>query len=54
LTSLLSPGTNRAAANAIVEYADFGRRYTKRTDQVQRSFEDGQLKQGGLELVLGA
>jgi len=49
-----SPGTKWAAANAIVEYSDFGRRYTKRTDQMQRSFEDNQLKQRGLELVLGA
>jgi hypothetical protein len=53
-TSGSSPGTKWAAANAIAEYADFGRRYTRRTDQVQRSFEDTQLKQRGLELVLGA
>jgi phage/plasmid-like protein (TIGR03299 family) len=44
-TSGNSPGTKWAAANAIAEYADFGRRYTRRTDQVQRSFEDTQLKQ---------
>ena len=49
-----SPGTKWAAANAIAEFSDFGRRYTTRTDQVQRSFEDGQLKQRGLELVLAA
>ena len=49
-----SPGTKWAAANAVAEFSDFGRRYTKRTDQVQRSFEDGQLKQRGLELVLAA
>ena len=49
-----SPGTRWAAANAIAEFSDFGRRYTKRTDQMQRSFEQGQLKQAGLELVLAA
>ena len=48
------PGTNGCAVNVIAEHADFGRRYTKRTNQVQRSFEDGQLTQRGLELVLGA
>jgi hypothetical protein len=53
-TSGNSSGTKWAAANAIAEYADFGRRYTWRTDQVQRSFEDTGLKQRGLELVLGA
>lgn len=53
-TSGNSPGTKWAAANAIAEYADFGRRYTKRTDQVQRSFEDGELKQRGYELVKAA
>jgi hypothetical protein len=47
-----APGTKWCAANAIAEYADFGRRYTKRSNQVQRSFEDTQLKQRGLELVL--
>lgn len=49
-----SPGSKWAAANAVAEYADFGRRYTKRSDQVQRSFEDSELKQRGLELVLAA
>jgi hypothetical protein len=53
-TSGNSPGTKWAAANAIAEYADFGRRYTRRTDQMHRSFEDTELKQRGLELVLGA
>jgi phage/plasmid-like protein (TIGR03299 family) len=46
--------TKWCAANAVAEYADFGRRYTKRSNQVQRSFEDTQLKQRGLELVLAA
>ena len=49
-----APGTKWCAANAIAEWADFGRRYTRRTNQVQRSFEDNQAKQRGLELVLGA
>jgi phage/plasmid-like protein (TIGR03299 family) len=49
-----APGTKWCAVNAIAEHADFGRRYTKRTNQVQRSFEDTQLKQRGLELVLAA
>jgi phage/plasmid-like protein (TIGR03299 family) len=53
-TSGNSPHTKWAAANAIAEHADFGRRYTARTDQVQRSFEDTQLKQRGLELVIAA
>lgn len=53
-TSGNSPGTKWAAANAIAEHADFGRRYTRRTNQVQRSFEDTELKQRGLELVLAA
>jgi hypothetical protein len=48
------PARSWGAANAIAEYAEFGRRYTKRTDQVQRSFEDRQLKQRGLELVIAA
>jgi phage/plasmid-like protein (TIGR03299 family) len=47
-----APGTKWCAANAICEWADYGRRYTKRTNQVQRSFEDTQLKQRGLELVI--
>jgi Domain of unknown function (DUF932) len=49
-----APGTKWCAVNAIAEYADYGRRYTKRSNQVQRSFEDTQLKQRGLELVVGA
>jgi phage/plasmid-like protein (TIGR03299 family) len=44
-------GTKWAALNAVAEYADYGRRYTKRTSQVQRSFEDGRLKQHALDLV---
>ncbi len=49
-----APGSKWCAANAIAEYADFGRRYTRRSNQVQRSFEDTQLKQRGLELLLEA
>jgi phage/plasmid-like protein (TIGR03299 family) len=47
-------GSKWCAANAIAEYADFGRRYTRRSNQVQRSFEDTQLKQRGLEPLLDA
>jgi len=49
-----SPGTKWCAANAVAEYADWYRRYTVRTDQMARSFEDHDLKQRGLELVLAA
>jgi hypothetical protein len=36
------------------EHLDYGRRYTTRTNQVQRSFEDTALKQRALELVSAA
>jgi hypothetical protein len=49
-----SPGTKWTAFNAIAEHLDFGRRYTARTNQVQRSFEDTALKQRTLDLVLAA
>jgi len=49
-----SPGTKWVAFNAVAEHLDYGRRYTSRTSQVQRSFEDAALKQRALELVLGA
>jgi nicotinamide mononucleotide (NMN) deamidase PncC len=49
-----SPGTKWVAVNAIAEHLDHGRRYTSRTNQVQRSFEDTALKQRALELVLAA
>lgn len=49
-----SPGTKWCAANAVAEYADWYRRYTVRTDQMARSFEDQTIKQRGLELVLSA
>ncbi len=49
-----SPGTKWVAFNAVAEYADYGRRYSKRTDQVQRSFEDVSLKQRALELITNA
>jgi elongation factor P hydroxylase len=42
------------AFNAIAEHLDYGRRYTSRTNQIQRSFEDATLKQLALELVLAA
>ena len=49
-----SPGSKWVAFNAIAEHLDYGRRYTARTDQVQRSFEDTTLKQRALELVMTA
>jgi phage/plasmid-like protein (TIGR03299 family) len=49
-----SPGTKWVAFNAVAEYLDYGRRYTSRTNQVQRSFEDTALKQRALDLVLAA
>jgi hypothetical protein len=49
-----APGSKWCAANAIAEHADFGRRYTRRSNQVQRSFEDDRLKQRGFELLLEA
>jgi phage/plasmid-like protein (TIGR03299 family) len=53
-TSGNSPGTKWVAFNAIAEYLDYGRRYTARTNQVQRSFEDASLKQRALELISAA
>jgi phage/plasmid-like protein (TIGR03299 family) len=49
-----SPGTKWTAFNAIAEHLDYGRRYTARTNQVQRSFEDTALKQRALDLVAAA
>jgi phage/plasmid-like protein (TIGR03299 family) len=41
-------------ANAMCEWSDFGRRYTVRTDQVARSFEDRSYKQEAIDLVVDA
>jgi hypothetical protein len=49
-----SPGTKWCAWNAVAEHADWCRRYTKRTDQVQRSFEDQDIKEKALKLVVAA
>lgn len=49
-----SPGSKWVAWNAIAEQLDYGRRYTTRTNQVQRSFEDVSLKQRALDLVIAA
>ena len=49
-----SPGSKWVAFNAIAEHPDYGRRYTTRTNQVQRSFEDTSLKQRALELIVSA
>ena len=53
-TSGNSPGSKWVAFNAIGEHFDYGRRYTTRTNQIQRSFEDAPLKQRALELVVPA
>jgi phage/plasmid-like protein (TIGR03299 family) len=49
-----SPGTKWIAFNAIAEHLDYGRRYSGRINQVQRSFDDTPLKQRALDLVLAA
>jgi phage/plasmid-like protein (TIGR03299 family) len=49
-----APGTKWCAANAIAEYTDYGRKMTKRGNQVARSFDDNAIKQRGFELVLAA
>jgi phage/plasmid-like protein (TIGR03299 family) len=49
-----SPGSKWVAYNAIAEHLDHGRRYTTRSNQMQRSFEDTALKQRALELVVAA
>jgi hypothetical protein len=49
-----SPGTKWTAFNAVAEHLEYGRRYTTRTNQVRRSFEDTALKQRALELVAAA
>jgi len=53
-TSGNSPGTKWVALNAIAEHLDYGRRYSTRTNQVQRSFEDASRKQRALELICAA
>jgi hypothetical protein len=42
------------AFKSVAEHLDYGRRYTTRTNQVQRSFEDTSLKQRALGLVTAA
>ena len=49
-----SPGSKWVAFNAVAEQLDYGRRYTSRTNQVQRSFEDTSLKQRAIQLVSAA
>ena len=49
-----SPRSKWTAFNAVAEHLDYGRRYTARTNQVQRSFEDTALKQRALDLVVAA
>jgi hypothetical protein len=47
-------GSKWTAFNAIAEHLDYGRRYTARTNQVRRSFEDTALKKRALDLVPAA
>lgn len=49
-----APRSKWVAFNAIAEHLDYGRPYTTRTSQVQRSFEDTSLKQRAFELVSAA
>jgi phage/plasmid-like protein (TIGR03299 family) len=49
-----SPGSKWVAYNSIAEHLDYGRRYTSRTSQVQRSFQDVALKQRALDMVIAA
>ena len=49
-----SPGRKRVAFNAIAEHLEYGPRYTARSNQVQRSFEDTPRKRRALELVMTA
>ena len=49
-----SPRSKWTAFNAIAEHLDYGRRYTTRTSQVQRSFEDTSVKQRASDLVTAA
>jgi hypothetical protein len=49
-----SLGTRWVAWPAIAEHLDDGRRYTSRTNQVHRSFEDTSLKRRALELIAAA
>ena len=53
-TSGNGPGSKWVAFNAIAEHLDYGRRYTTRSNQVQRSFEDTTIKRRALELVMTA
>lgn len=47
-----SGGTAWCAVNAIAEHEDFGRRYTVKTNQVARSFEDDYRKSKALQYVV--
>jgi hypothetical protein len=47
------PRTKRTAFIAIAEHLDSRRRYTTRTNQVPRSFEDTSLKQRALKFLIG-
>jgi phage/plasmid-like protein (TIGR03299 family) len=49
-----SPGSKWVAWNAVAEHLDHGRRYSARTNQIHRSFDDVTLKQRALDLVVAA
>lgn len=50
-TSGNSPKTKWNAWNAVAEYADYGRRVTKNTSQIRRSFEDTDMKDRALAIL---
>jgi hypothetical protein len=47
-----SPRSKWCAWNAVAEHLDYGRRYTGRTNQIHRSFEETSIKQRALDLIL--
>ena len=49
-----SPASKWVAFSAIAEHLGYGRRYTTRSNQVHRSFEDTAFKQRALDLVMTA
>ena len=49
-----APGTKWCAANAVAEYAESGRSYTRRSNQVHAASRTPGSKQRGLELLLAA
>ena len=54
MAAVARAATTSDAFNAIAEHLDYGRRYTARSNQMQRSFEDTTIKRRALELVMTA